>query len=116
MLFGYLFMKQDDDYIPTDIWREAKHFIKDISDDVDIFNQFKSFSNLKICEGALKFAAWWDFKRYLDYPHSLILIYENIGEIIRSIGKYDVMDGFYQLQQKLVLLYELLKKNGMIND
>ena len=111
MLFGCLFMKQDDDYIPTDIWREAKHFIKDISDDVDIFNQFKSFSNLKICEGALKFAAWWDFKRYLEYPHSLILIYENIGEIIRSIGKYDVMDGFYQLQQKLVLLYELLKKN-----
>ena len=52
----------------------------------------------------------------MDYPHSLILIYENIDEILRTVGTYDVMDGFNQLQLKLVLLYELLKKNGMIND
>lgn len=114
--FGSLCMTRADDYIPIELWHEAKDFIQDITDDIDIFNKFRSFENLEIKEEALKFSAWWDFKRYLDYPHSLILIYENIDEILRTVGTYDVMDGFNQLQLKLVLLYELLKKNGMIND
>ena len=111
-----LFMNRADDYIPIELWHEAQNFIQDITDDIDIFNKFRNFENLEIKEEALKFAAWWDFKRYMDYPHSLILIYENIDEILRTVGTYDVMDGFNQLQLKLVLLYELLKKNGMIND
>ena len=115
-LCGSLYMKRDDDYIPIEIWREAKKFIQDITDDVDIFNKFRNFDNLKIKEEALKFSVWWGFKRYLDYPHSLILIYDNLDEITKKIGTYDVMDGFNQLQLKLVLLYELLKKNEMIND
>ena len=81
-----------------------KNFIQDITDDIDIFNKFRNFENLEIKEEALKFAAWWDCKRYMDYPHSLILIYENIDEILRTDGTYDVMDGFNQLQLKLVLL------------
>ena len=105
-----LFMNRADDYIPIELWHEAKNFIQDITDDIDIFNKFRNFENLEIKEEALKFAAWWDFKRYMDYPHSLILIYENIDEILRTVGTYDVMDGFNQLQLKLVLLYELLEK------
>ncbi|MCR4736013.1 MAG: hypothetical protein K5829_13520 [Treponema sp.] len=109
-------MKTTDDYIPIELWHEAKDFIKSITDDVDIFNKFKCFDNMKFEEEALKFVAWWDLKSYLQHPHALILIYENIGNIEIEVGKYDLMDGFNQLQKKLVLLYELLKKNGMINE
>lgn len=111
-----LFMKRDDDYIPIELWHEAKNFIQDITDDITIFNKFRNFDNITINDEALKFAVWWEFKRYLDYPHSLILIYENYEDILKAIGTYDVMDGFNQLQNKLVLLYKLLKENGMIND
>ena len=105
-----------DDYIPIDIWHEAKDFVVNIGDDITIYKSFKNFPNWKPSEEADKFCTWWDFGRFRDYPHSLILIYENIDEILRTVGTYDVMDGFNQLQLKLVLLYELLKKNGMIND
>lgn len=108
-------MTQDDDYIPIDIWHEAKDFIQDISDDVEIYNKFRTFEK-QLNEEALKFIAWWSFTRYVDYPHSLILIYENIGRIEIEIGSYDVLDGFRKLEHKFVLLYRLLKDNGMINE
>ena len=111
----FLFMKAADDYVPVEIWHEAKDFIKDISDDVGIYEKFRSFEN-NLSEEALKFSAWWSFKRYVDYPHSLILLYENIERIQIEIGTYDVLDGFRQLEFKLVLLYRLLKENGMINE
>ncbi len=111
----FLFMKAADDYVPVEIWHEAKDFIQDISDDVGIYEKFRSFEN-NLSEEALKFSAWWSFKRYVDYPHSLILLYENIERIQIEIGTYDVLDGFRQLESKLVLLYRLLKENGMINE
>ena len=64
----------------------------------------------------MKFEAWWNFKRYADYPHSLSLLYDNIVRIDIEIGDYDMLDGFRKLEQKLVLLYRLLKENGMTND
>ena len=105
-----------DEYIPMELWREARQFILDISDDVEIFNKFRNFEGIEINDEALKFVAWWEFKRYREHPHALILLYENLTKIDEEIGTYDVMDGFNQLQLKLVLLYELLKKNEMIND
>ncbi len=103
------------DYIPIELCHEAKNFIEEITSDVDIFNQFRSI-NQNLNEEALKFATWWDFKKYLENRHSLILLYENITAIYEKIGSYDVMDGFYQLQMKMVLLYRLLKEHGMINE
>ena len=111
----FLFMKAADDYVPVEIWHEAKEFIKDISDDVGIYEKFRAFEN-NLNEEALKFSAWWSFKRYVDYPHSLILLYENLERIQIEIGTYDVLDGFRKLEYKLVLLYRLLKDNGMINE
>lgn len=105
-----------DEYIPIEIWREAKEFIQDISDDVEIFNKFKTFDDIKIKEEALKFAAWWDFKRYQDYPHSLFLMYENLGNITRELGSYDVLGGFDLLQMKFILFYRLLHDRGIIDE
>ena len=108
-------MRQVDDYIPIELWHEAKNFIQNITDDVDIYNKFKTFEK-NLNENALKFAAWWDFKKYLDYPHALILLYENIPNIDETIGAYDVLDGFNQLQMRMILYYKLLKENGLINE
>lgn len=112
----YLFMKVADDYIPVELWREAKGFVQNITDDVEIYKKIRILENFHQNVEADKFVAWWDFKRYLDNQHSLFLIYENIEDITLCVGKYDVMNGFYQLQQKMILLYRLLRQNGMINE
>ncbi|MBR5033482.1 MAG: hypothetical protein IKX70_07430 [Treponema sp.] len=108
-------MMKVDDYIPVELCHEAKDFIKEISGDVLIFNQFRKLEK-NISEEALKFAAWWEFGRYLDNRHSLVLLYENIMTIYETVGKYEVMNGFDQLQFKLILFYRLLKKHGMIDE
>ena len=108
-------MRQIDDYVQVELWHEAKSFVQNITDDVDIYNKFKTFEkNLHV--DALKFVAWWDFKKYLDYPHALILLYENMSKIDEAIGEYEVFDGFNQLQMRMILYYKLLRENGLINE
>ena len=109
-------IKTPDNYIPMDCWKEAKEFFLSIRDDVDIYKKFKCFQNLKQSEEADKFIAWWEMERFADYPLSLILIYENLDEINKKIGEYDLLDGYGQLQFKLIQYYRLLKENGMINE
>ena len=36
-------IKMDDDYIPKDIWKNAKNFVFLIEDDITIYKQFRSF-------------------------------------------------------------------------
>ena len=109
-------IKIPDNYIPMDCWKEAKEFFLSIRDDVDIYKKFKCFQNLKQSEEADKFIVWWEMERFADYPLSLILIYENLDEINKKIGEYDLLDGYGQLQFKLIQFYRLLKENGMINE
>ena len=108
--------KIPDDYIPVDCWREAKEFFITIRDDVDIYKKFKCFPNMKQSEEADRFVAWWDLERFADYPHSLILIYENLDDINNQIGSYGILDGYGQLQFKLIQFYKLLKEKEMIHD
>ena len=109
-------IKVSDDYIPIDIWREAKEFVVSTGDDIKIYKQFRSFPTSKKSEEADKFVAWWELGRFRDFPHSLILLYENLEEIYKTIGCDDVMNGYGQLQFKLIQMYRLLKTNGMIHD
>lgn len=108
-------MRQIDDYIPIELWHESKNFLEEINCDIEIYEKFKTFKK-NLNEEALKFEAWWNFKRYADYPHSLSLLYDNITKIDIEIGGYDMLDGFRKLETKLVMLYRLLKENEMIND
>ncbi len=108
-------MRQIDDYIPIELWHESKNFLEEINCDIEIYEKFKTFEK-NLNGEALKFEAWWNFKRYADYPHSLSLLYDNITKIDIDIGGYDMLDGFRKLETKLVMLYRLLKENGMIND
>ena len=109
-------IKMPDDYIPIDIWQEAKDFVVNIGDDITIYKSFKNFPNWKPSEEADKFCVWWDYGRFRDYPHSLILLYEKLDEIYKTIGSDDVMNGYEQLTYKLVQFYRILKENGMIDD
>ena len=108
-------MRQIDDYIPIELWHESKNFLEEINCDIEIYEKFKTFEK-NLNEDALKFEVWWNFKRYTDYPHSLSLLYDNIVRIDIEIGGYDMLDGFRKLEQKLVLLYRLLKENGRTNE
>lgn len=108
-------MRQIDDYILIELWHESKNFLEEINCDIEIYEKFKTFEK-NLNEDALKFEAWWNFKRYADYPHSLSLLYDNIVRIDIEIGGYDMLDGFRKLEQKFVLLYRLLKENGMTNE
>lgn len=108
-------MRQIDDYIPIELWHESKNFLEEINCDIEIYEKFKTIEK-NLNADALKFEAWWNFKRYADYPHSLSLLYDNIVRIDIEIGGYDMLDGFRKLEQKLVLLYRLLKENGMTNE
>lgn len=114
-ILGRQRMRQIDDYIPIELWHESKNFLEEINCDIEIYEKFKTFKK-NLNEEALKFEAWWNFKRYADYPHSLSLLYDNISKIDIEIGGYDMLDGFRKLETKLVMLYRLLKENGMIND
>ena len=105
-----------DDYIPKECWDEAKCFFAEITDEIEIYKKIRKLGSVKQNDEADKFVAWWELGRYCDYNHSLFLIYENIGTINSSVGEYDLQDAFMQQQMKMVLLYRLLKENGMINE
>ena len=108
-------IKMPDDYIPKDIWKEAKKFVFLIEDDITIYKQFQSFPNSKQSEEADKFIAWWELGRFMEFPHSVMLLNESLDDIYKTIGSDDVMNGYEQLQFKLIQFYRILKENGMIN-
>ena len=108
--------KIPDNYIPIDCWKEAKEFFLSIRDDVDIYKKFKNFPNLRQNEEAEKFIAWWDLERFADNPLSLVLINDNLNKINEKVNSCNLLDGYEQLQFKLIQFYRLLKENGIINE
>ncbi len=108
--------KDDEEYIPVEIWREARKFINEVTDDVGIYRKIRDLGSITQNDEADKFMVWWEFKRYVDFNHSLILLYENMDDINNKLGSYNVLDGFNQIQMKMVLMYRLLKENEMINE
>jgi len=108
--------KTPENYIPTDCWRDAKDFFVSIRDDVDIYKKFKCFSNMKQNEEADKFVVWWSLERFAEKPEALLLINDHLEEILKAITMSNFIDGYEQLQYKLILFYRLLKENGIINE
>ena len=109
-------MRQIDDYIPIELWHESKNFLKDMSDNIEIYKKIKSFGSVRQNEEADKFVAWWEFKRYLDYPHALAVLYDSVSAVDETVGSSEVLDAFNQLQMRMVLFYRVLKEQEMIND
>ena len=108
--------KTPENYIPTDCWRDAKDFFVSIRDDVDIYKKFKCCPNMKQNEEADKFVGWWSLERFAEKPEALLLINDHLEEILKAITMSNFIDGYEQLQYKLILFYRLLKENGIINE
>ena len=108
--------KKNTEIIYAELFSEARQLIKEMDEDVEIYNKFKMTTNIKRSLDADKFVAWWDLKCYVKYPHSLIFLFENVERIQNVIGQYNMLDGFEQLQMKMALFYGILKKHGMIYD
>lgn len=93
--------------------REAENFFHELKDNVQIYKKIRKLDNFKQNNVADKFVAWWELERYEKYPHALILLYENMNRIDTLIGSYGLIDGFRQLQAKLVLLHRFLEMYEM---
>ena len=89
--------------------REAENFFYELKDNVQIYKRIRKLDNFKQNKIADKFVAWWESERYAKYPHALILFYENMSRINNYVGSYNPLDGFRQLQMKLVLLHRFLE-------
>lgn len=109
-------MRQIDDYIPIELWLEAKNFIKEVNDDVSIYKIICKTDGLPPCEEADKFCAYWDLERYKDFPHALIVLYENKPLIDMRFNVNDVMNAFECFQLRFKNYYLLLKEKGLINE
>lgn len=109
-------MRKIDDYIPAELFHEAKDFFENMDADVGIYKKVKNINAIQPCIEADKFIAYWDMERFKDYPHALILLYENKPDIDLSYGETEVNNAFEFLQYRMKSYYLLLKENGMINE
>ena len=109
-------MKQDDDYVPIDLWREAKSLFENLEMDVELYKKIRAFPDFKQDIEADKFIAWWELDEFDNYPHALYILLENVDKIDETIASYNFVDAFDQLKMKMILFYRLLKEKGMIHD
>ena len=109
-------MRQTDDYIPIDIWHEAKDFVKEVTDEVEIYKIILQTAALKPCEEADKFCAYWNLKSYEKYPYALITLYEAKNLIDKKLLSGDVMNAFEVQQMRMKNYYLFLKDKGLINE
>lgn len=109
-------MRKIDDYIPVELFHEAKNFFDDMEGDVEIYKKAREIGAIKNCEEADKFVAYWTFERFNKFPHALITLYEFKPEIDMAYGKIEVDSAFDFLQYRMKSYYLLLKENGMINE
>ena len=107
-------MRQIDDYVPVELWHEAKAFVKEVTDDVEIYKIICKTGGVKPCEEADKFCAYWNFESYDKYPHALITLYEAKPLIDKQLAVSDVMNAFEVQQMRMKNYYLLLKEKGMI--
>lgn len=91
--------------IDAECRKEAERIFLGFKEDIQIYKKIRELDNFKQNKNADKFVAWWDSERFADYPHALIILYENLECIESFIGNYTMWDGFKQLQVKLELLY-----------
>lgn len=104
-----------DDYIPVELFHEAKDFVYNIDCDVEIYKKIRQTTALKPCIEADKFVAYWFLEEYENYPHALITLYENKDEIDNSLPESDVMNVCEIMQLRMKKYYELLLENNMIS-
>ena len=105
-----------DDYIPPELWREAKSFVENMDGDVSIFHNAEEVMTLPKCIEAEKFCAYWAMESYQNHPHALIVLFENKPDIDDKYNIHDIVNPFECLQLRFKEYYLLLKEKGMIDE
>ena len=96
------------------MWHEATAFVKEVTDDVEIYKIICKTGSVKPCEEADKFCAYWNLESYEKYPHALFTLYEVKPLIDKQFETSDVMNAFEVLQHRIKNYYLVLKEKGMI--
>jgi len=109
-------MRQLDDYIPVELWREAHSFIENMNGDVSIYHNAEEVMRLPECIEAAKFCAYWSMEGYERHPHALITLYEHKTDIDDKYSINDIVNPFECLQLRFRDYYLLLKEKGMIDE
>lgn len=109
-------MRTIDNYIPIELWREAKEFVKNVQDDVDIYKLYQKTGSITPCEEADKFCAYWNMESYEKHPHALITLYEYKPLIDKKYDIGNVMNAFECLQMRFKTYYLVLKEKGMTDE
>ena len=109
-------IRKIEDYIPVELFHEAKTFVREMDDDVEIYKKIRTLKALKPCEEADKFCAYWNLKSYEKYPHALITLYEAKNLIDKKLLSGDVMNAFEVQQMRMKNYYLFLKDKGLINE
>ena len=99
------------DYIAFEIEKEACDFIEFMTDDVNLFRLCTKQGFIKNCEKGDKFAAWWSFKRYEKFPHSLVLLYEKRNELLEK-GMGDLQDAFMFMAWCMTEYFDVIVETG----
>ena len=109
-------IRKIEDYIPVELFHEAKTFVREMDDDVEIYKKIRTLKALKPCEEADKFVAYWYLEGDERFPHALITLYENKHDIDLSLDDSNITNGIEILQQRFKKYYLLLKQEGMIDE
>lgn len=99
------------DYIAFEIEKEACDFIEFMTDDVNLFRLCTKQGFIKNCEKGDKFAAWWSFKRYEKFPHSLVFLYEKRNELLEK-GMGDLQDAFMYMAWCMTEYFDVIVETG----
>lgn len=101
-----------DVYIPAEIMQDARNFIDEISDDVEMYQISKSVGLIGCNFEADAFVSFWLMQGYAEKPECLFLLYENRDYIESCFGLVDEqnINEFYVF--RFVMFYRLLLDNG----
>lgn len=107
-------MMRKQEYIPAEYIEEAREFLKQLSEDAELFRQMQKFGLVGKDDEADAFCAYMYMDSFARYPHALITLYEAHAEIDRAFGPHDAQNVDAFLLYRMKSYYRLLKENGMI--
>lgn len=102
------------EYIPEEIFREAKDFIRIMDESVEIYKTIRRLNTITPSFEADSFASYWTISAYNSFPHALITLYEYTEKIDKNMGLVNADNAFECLKYKMESYYKALKENNLI--
>ena len=81
------------DYVPAELEEDASGFVRSMDGDVEAFLMCRRRGFITDGGAGDRFAGWWVARRYGDFPHSLVFLYEKRSELLAA-GTGELQDAF----------------------